>query len=185
MAHRPFVRRILLMSALCAATAAITCRSHTYFDFTEADTVDLAQGDRPATITFNQLGDIDLGAHPTMRTQGLNVGDVSAARPVEAMVAITQPATGQSLAFLQKIDVLLTADGMNPVVVATGENFPATTNLVGLTVLPVEMVGYFKGKHPALTLVPTYADAVPANVTLTLRFALQVQVGQPGGSCQN
>ena len=183
MSQRHIGRRLLLMSVLGAAMVAITCHSHVYFSLLTVGTTEIAAGDQPPGLALAQLANINLAALPAMQTQGLDLGDLSTAKPLTATVAVTTPATGGDLTFLQRLDAVLTADGMAPLLVATGSSFAAQANLVQLLVQPVEAIGYFKGKNPTVTLVPTYVAAAPAALTLTLDLALQVHVGQPSGSC--
>lgn len=180
-------RRLILPSFAILALAAITCRSTAYFNLDHSGTTALQAGAGQSAAPWApaELTNIDLTAHPLMRAQGLHVTDVTQATLQKVTLAIEPPPTGADLSFLSRVDVVLTADGMQPLTVATGTTFPIDLPLVPLTISQAQVTGYLKGKHPKITAVPTYASAVPQNLTIGLRLVTQVRVGEPGGSCQN
>jgi len=176
--------RVILPSLVALALAAITCRSYAYFDLDHAGTVQLAQGAGPADVPLQGLAGIDIARHPLMATQGLTVTDVTYAAVTQATLAVQTPATGVDLRFLAQVDVVLSAQDMAPLTVATGTSFAPDVNLVPLKVSEALVTGYLKGINPTVTLVPTWAGPVPEAVTLELNLITEVRVGQPGGSCQ-
>jgi hypothetical protein len=177
-------RRVVLPCLAALALAAITCRSYAYFDLDLPGTAQLAQGDAPATVPLQGLAALNIAQHHLMATQGLALTDVTHAAITRATLAVQLPATGVDLSFLAHVDVVLSADGMQPLTVASGGDFAPGVNLVPLTVSEPLVTGYLKGKNPTVTLTPTWAGPVPQGLTLELNLVAQVRVGEPGGSCQ-
>lgn len=167
------------------ALAAITCRSTAYFNLDHQGTMGLQAGATAAPWALAGLGNINLTAHPLMRTQGLHVTDVTLATLQKMTLAVESPATGADMAFLSQVNVVLTADGMQPLTIAQATSFPPETPLVPLTITQAQVTGYLKGNNATVAIVPTFAAPAPQNVTLGLRMVTQVRVGEPGGSCQN
>lgn len=178
-------RCLLPVCITVAAFLAAACHSHTYFSLAVQGEHALAAGSQPQTLDVAGLSNIKLASLPAMRSQGLDLGDVGSAKPILATLAITQPATGADLVFLQRLDAVLSADGMAPLTIAQASEFPAGQNLIQLTVVPAETIAYFKGKNVAITLVPTFAAPPPAALNLRFTFAVQARVGQPVSSLKN
>lgn len=180
-------RRLILPSFMILALAAITCRSTAYFNLDHEGTVSLQAGANTGAEPWALAGlnSINLTAHPLMRTQGLNVTDVTQATLQKILLAVDAPETGADMAFLSQVDVVLTADAMQPLTIASGTSFPVNVPMVALDLAAAQVTGYLKGKNPTITVVPTFETPAPAGTTLSLRVLTQVRVGQPGGSCQN
>ena len=177
-------RRVVLPCLAALALAAITCRSYAYFDLDLPGTAQLAPGDAPAQLPLQGLAAVDIAQHHLMATQGLTLTDVTYAAITGATLAVQMPATGVDLTLLSHVDVVLSADDMQPLTVASGGDFAADVNLVPLTVSKELVTGYLKGKNATVTLVPTWAGPVIQPMTLELNLITQVRVGEPGGSCQ-
>lgn len=178
-------RRAVLCSMVAFALAAVTCRTYAFFDLDHVGLVALDANSAATSLNLDGLNDIDLSSHPLMVHQGLTVHDITYAALKGATLVVDKPSTGQDLQFISQVAVMLVADGMQPLTIATGGPFAAGNNLVPLTVTQSLITGYLKGRNATVTLVPTYSGTVPDGVTLGLNMVSQVRVGEPGGSCQN
>jgi hypothetical protein len=133
-------------------------------------------------LGFESLNDLDLVESEELANQGVEPGDIEEAYLVEFVLRASSP-SGADLAFVDRLDLLVSAPGLPEVVIAHQDDFPAGAAEVALVLEPVDLAPYVVSR--SMTISTDVTGRRPEEDTVVeARYAIEVGVtGQ--GACNN
>jgi hypothetical protein len=139
----------------------------------EASLVETLLGD----LGFGDFVALDVTASEELQNQGVAPGDIQDVRLAAFTLVATAP-EGADLAFLESLTVSVDAPGLDPVVIARGDSFPAGGASVALDVEDVDLTAYVTSQSLTVTVDaeggrPERATTVEASFTLSVGVTAQ------------
>ncbi len=135
-----------------------------------------------ADLGFESFLDLDLTETEELANQGVEPGDIREVFLVDFVLEATAPA-GADLAFIDSLDVLVSAPGFPEVVIAHQDDFPQGVAVVALDLEPVDLTPYTVSQSMSIT-TDVRGHRPEVDTEVEARFAIDVGVtGQ--GVCNN
>ena len=166
-------------------TGALACQGVLFsISIEEEDQILVEQGTLVEALIgdlgFGQFVSMNLVAAEELENQGVAPGDIEDVYLVRFELEATDP-PGADLAFIDRMDLLVSAPGLPEVLIASAESFGPGQRLVSFAVEEVNLTDYLVSE--ALTLTTDVTAGRPeVDTTVTARFELDVGVtGQ--GAC--
>ena len=162
--------------------ALLGCAKLTTLEIEERATTTVEQG----TLLEELLGDfgfesfvtMDLTASQEMQNQGAGPGDVEDVELVYFELEAMDP-EGADLSFIDSLDVLVEAPDLDPVLLATADDFPEGQAVVPFTLSDVDLTPYVVSQSMTLT-TDVSAHRPEVDTTVEARFQVNVRVTAQG-----
>lgn len=131
-----------------------------------------------ADFGFGEFVSMDLTQAQELQNQGVQPGDIKDVRLVVFELEVTQPAGGD-LSFLDSLDVVVEAPGLEPKLIAFQDTFPVGEGLVAFEIEDVDLTEYVVSE--SMTITTEVSGRRPeADTTVVARYAVDVGVTAQG-----
>jgi len=133
-------------------------------------------------LGFPSFVDLDLTETEELANQGVEPGDIKEVFLVDFVLEAVSP-PGADLAFLDTLDVLVSAPGFPEVVIAHQDDFPEGVAAVALDLEPVDLTPYVVSQSMSIT-TDVRGHRPEVDTEVEARFAVKVRVTGKGACNQ-
>ena len=131
---------------------------------------------------FNEFTDLDITDSQELANQGVQPGDITDVYFKAFTLTATAPG-GADLSFIDSLEFYVEADGLDRVLVASQDDFPAGQASVDLNLENVDLTAYVVSESMDLT-TEVRGGRPPADTTVLAEFAIDVGATAQGACNQ-
>ena len=173
-----------LVYVLCLAVACLTTGCGLTTIDVEVRTSTVVRGASPLEqiiydMDFGGFSNLDLTDSSALANQGVDEDDIHSAILTELSLEVTEPSSGQDLAFMESVQFTAKAGGVEQGLVARGGSFEAGESLVELETTGLELKPYLVAESMDI-ITDVSGRLPPQDTTIEAVAVFEVEVNLRG-----
>jgi hypothetical protein len=171
-----------LLYAMAVATS-LSCAGSLLFIAVPGEATTTVPASTPLEILISDIGfgefvELDITDAQELDNQGVQPGDISLVELKFFELEATAPADAD-LSFITQLDVFVESPGLDRLLIATQDDFPAGMALVDMNIEDVDLTDYIVSEN--MTITTDVSGSRPSRQTeVTARYSLRVGVTAQG-----
>ena len=165
---------------------AISCRSLDTFDVHESSSAVVTGGTALEQLVgdagFGGFVGFDISQNETIKNRGVERHEIDSVRLRSLRLTVTDPPSGQDLSFLDEVRFYVSAEGLEPRLIADGGPFAAGTTTTLLNIKDVELAPYVAAPQMDIT-AEVSGNRPQQDTTVQADVAMMVDVNVDGALC--